>query len=173
MAEIPYSGALINDLEVSSDAPLTEALMEKMAGNSNRSAKMTLKVIVFTANGTLNVPVDVSLLMLEAIGGGGGGLTDNIEPSNSRNGFGGEYGKARLAVTPGSSINVQIGAGGAASSGAMQPGGNTVVGGLTFNGSGSSIRDGLKFNGSYYGRGGSPGQAGFPGIVIATYYSAY
>ena len=60
------------------------------------------------------VPPTVTSLVLEGIGGGGGGGSRNTQ-TLSGGGGGGAYAAATIAVSPGDSFNVTVGAGGAAS----------------------------------------------------------
>jgi len=70
----------------------------------------------FSADGTYNVPEDVSEVVVFAIGGGGGGAGGSPS-SGGRGGGGAGWIHARVAVTPGGSETVQVGVGGTAGSG--------------------------------------------------------
>ncbi len=70
----------------------------------------------FTANGTFVVPAGVTSVTVEAWGGGGGGGGVDGANNSTRAGGGGSGGTftraTNVAVTPGQSINVTVGAGG-------------------------------------------------------------
>ena len=70
-------------------------------------------MITFTAgSGTWTVPAGVNSLEVLVVGGGGGG-----GQQSSGAGAGGMYYASAYAVTPGSSVNVAVGAGGLGGSG--------------------------------------------------------
>lgn len=132
----------------------------------------------YTANGSFVVPALVTTIYVSAVGGGagGGGSGDNNlgnGPTGSC-GSGGGAGESRIkfpvSVTPGATLAVVIGAGGAAGAGSVQgsnnatpggSGGTTSLGGalLALNG-GSAGLGGESANAS--GRNGPSGGAGFP-----------
>ncbi len=78
----------------------------------------------FTSNGSFSVPKGVTQITVECWGAGGRGATMT---SNGRGGGGGggAYARSVISVTPETSYNVTIGAGG---SGATLNGGNTIFG---------------------------------------------
>lgn len=110
MADFPSTVTKLNDQEIQSDAPLTEALMAKMAGNANAFADSGryLKEAYFSANGSFTLPLNAQpFAMLEGCGGGGGG--------GSTGGQGGSSGQCFsrvVALTPGQAYAITIGAGG-------------------------------------------------------------
>ncbi len=69
---------------------------------------------VFTQNGTWTVPAGVTTIYVSGCGGGAGGTSGN---ANNYGGTGGEAGQSTIlqavSVTPGSSLTITIGAGGA------------------------------------------------------------
>ena len=77
-------------------------------------------VIAYTGNGTFNVPAGVTKLYVEAYGGGGGGgganrYTDGYNTIYTVGGVGGlgGYYEGMWGVTPGASISITVGIGGA------------------------------------------------------------
>lgn len=67
---------------------------------------------IFTSNGTFNVPDDVSLLLVEMYGAGGGGARDTTAPFSTCGGEGGTYVSKPIATTGGASFSVAVGIGG-------------------------------------------------------------
>lgn len=118
MADLPSTLQRINDLEVSSDAPITEALLGKMGSSINglidRRARLT--TLTFSANSSWQCPVGVTEVMVIGCGGGGGGGSASLGTPNryGEGGGSGRYGVAVVSVTPGQTYSVTIGAGGAA-----------------------------------------------------------
>ncbi len=88
----------------------------------------------FDRSGTFTVPAGITRLYVEAWGGGGGGTGSTIGAANYRysgsGGGGGGFSKGYITVTPGSSINVTVGAGG----GPTLAGGNSSVEGIVAGG---------------------------------------
>jgi hypothetical protein len=90
----------------------------------------------FTASGTFTVPTGVTKVSVALVGGGGGGTKYNLGndgaspgPSGGRGGV--SY--ANIAVTPGASLSVAVGSGGAGST-AYSGGNGTNGGNSTFQG---------------------------------------
>ncbi len=79
----------------------------------------------FNANGTFIVPPGVTSITVEAWGGGGG--TRNDGTARRGGGGGGAYARSVLAVIPGQSYNVTVGAGGVPAN-PGQSGGNSSFG---------------------------------------------
>jgi hypothetical protein len=77
----------------------------------------------FTANGTFTVPAGITTITVEAWGGGGGGGAATGNPAGGGGGAGGSFVRKVISVTPGQSIPVVVGTGGATS----LAGGNTSV----------------------------------------------
>ena len=74
--------------------------------------------VTFTGTGSWTVPAGVTTVTVEAWGGGGAGGGQNQNSDGGGGGGGGAYAKSTgVAVTPGSSIAVTVGAGGVAVSG--------------------------------------------------------
>lgn len=108
---------------------------------NDNSGRFSIKEVQFTSNGTFTVPNGVTAVELIAVGGGGGGGGGN-DTAAGGGGAGGQVVRRNVNVTPGTTYNVQIGAGGHGGQGATisaadavntQPGG--VGGSTTFGGS--------------------------------------
>ena len=90
--------------------------------NSNSSGSK-----VFVSNGTFNVPLGVTSVIVEAYGAGGGGgggnggfgQAGNYKSYGGGGGASGAYKKIRIDVIPNSTINITIGAGGLGGSGGV------------------------------------------------------
>jgi hypothetical protein len=104
----------------------------------------TPTVVSFNSSTTWTVPSNVSLIDVLVVAGGGGGGLD----VGGGGGAGGLIYKENYAVTPGASVTVTIGAGGAQSNN----GGNSVFGALTAIGGG--------YGGNYAGGNGNSGGSG-------------
>jgi hypothetical protein len=138
MADIPGNIDKLNDIEIASNAPITETLMNKIGANINQLidlAGIASNSQEFTANGVFNVPEGVTSILVEAIGGGGGGA----EGDAGIPGGGGASASREFqlfTVTPLAALSVGIGAGGTggAAAGSQQPsgtaGGNTAIDGF-------------------------------------------
>ncbi len=140
---------------------------------------------VFNSSGTFTVPAGITRIMVELWGaggggGGGGGSTSSSTMGGSGGGAGaGGYVKDILSVTPGASITVTIGIGGAGGQGGQwfnlnhdglpgANGGNTSFGTTTV-GSGNGGNPGTQGTGSGNGNGGSGGAGGnAPGLLGIT-----
>lgn len=84
----------------------------------------TLKTDIITSTQSWTAPAGVTTIELLLVGGGGGGGgTSTTTGHGGGGGGGGGVIQDTLAVTPGTSYTVTIGAGGAAGSGASGPGG--------------------------------------------------
>jgi len=117
--------------------------------------------VKFTSTQSWTVPAGVTQLQIVAVGGGGGGggaSTTGIGSSTGGGGGGGAivYNNA-VAVTPGTSYTITIGAGGTSSStGTSGTGGTTSVGALlTAAGGGGGSRGGGAGSGGSTGSGGT------------------
>jgi hypothetical protein len=121
----------------------------------------------FTASGKFVVPSTVTTILAELYGGGGGGGAE-CGGADGGGGGGGAFTRSVIGVTPGSTLTVQVAAGGAVGSGS--PGNGTA-------GGNSSISDGttkLVFadgggggQGGCDGSGGGAGGAADPGAMIS------
>lgn len=141
------------------------------------STKTVVKSAIFTESGSWTVPANVTSVDVFLFGGGGGaGYTKNVSSGDdSSNGQGGGGGSGRMAkstltVTPGQSIAITIGAGGAvgSSGGRGGNGGTTSFGSLlsaqggSGGGSGTaSLSSAQGGNGGDGGAGGAGGSAGY------------
>jgi len=152
MADLPSGPpAKVNDVEVAQDAPVTEALLNKMGvdlnyliDNIDLYQTVKLKTQLFTANGNFTVPDNTDKVLIIGCGGGGGGGggPGTNTSSGSDGGDGAPIGVYFATVTPAAVISVTIGGGGgggAASGSATgtvgSDGGDTSFGGLvTFKG---------------------------------------
>ncbi len=119
----------------------------------------------FTSTGSSNfsVPSGVTTVDVLVVGGGGCGGGANGQTGSDGGGGGGAGGlvyATSYPVTPGGSVSVTVGAGGAAPNGYGdtngQGGGDSVFGSLTANGGGKGVR-----NGQTAGNGGSGGAGGY------------
>lgn len=155
MADLSKISLPVNDIETQSDAPVSEALMQKFGGDVNFAVAKQMKFQEFNANGTFSVPLDVSVVHIWGIGGGGGGSV-----SSAAGGGSGIFGSRSVAVTPGANVSVVIGGGG----GQGASGGQTSFGSVVFPGgeygqpnvSGGGLASG--------GRGSSPGGPSVSGL---------
>ena len=108
---------------------------------NDNSGRFSIKEVQYTANGTFTVPTGVTAVEVVAVGGGGGGGGGN-DAAAGGGGGGGQVVRRNVNVTPGTTYNVAIGAGGHGGQGAIisatdnvntQPGG--IGGTTTFGGS--------------------------------------
>ena len=97
---------------------------------------------VFASSGTWTCPAGVTTIRARMWAGGGGGGGSGNPGSAASGGGGGQYGEGNIPVTPGTSYNITVGAGGA--------GGGTEANGAA---GGASA-----FSGSFSVGGGQPGQ---------------
>lgn len=169
MADIPGSAVKMNDIEISANAPLTEALFNKMGANINYFIDKTMQEEVFTANGSWTCPPLVTYVWLTMIGGGGGGGSGAVGGSftGGGGGGGGSIFQGVVPVIPGTIYPIIVGAGGAGGAGT---GGNNGSHG------GPSSALGISVLGGYLGGGGTTtgvsGSAGIGGITSKGYRSA-
>lgn len=84
---------------------------------------------VFTSGGTFNVPAGVSKVWVRLLGGGQGGGYANSSASAGSSGASADYVEDVVSVTPGGTVTVTIGSGGA---GASSPGDGTAGGDSSF-----------------------------------------
>ena len=133
------------------------------------STKTVVKSAIFTESGSWTVPANVTSVNVFLFGGGGGaGYTSyTVDGDNSGTGYGGGGGsghmaKSTLAVTPGQSIAITIGAGGArgSSGGTGGTGGTTSFGTLLSAQGGSGGGSGTSTSSSAKGGDGGNGGAG-------------
>lgn len=137
MADLPYNIIKINDIEVSLDAPVTEALFNKLGGAINFLLDKNFRVVEFTTLGPqlFTVPADVNVGAFFGCGGGGGGGsgTTGIDISNlsSTGGSGGAgtdlHSSGFFKFTPGDSLTINVGDGGNANTN----GGDCSISGFT------------------------------------------
>lgn len=119
MADLASVIDKINDVEVSADAPLSEALLEKLGANINGLIDRGLKFDEFTANGSWLAPEGVTEILLIGCGGGGGGggCAGGSRPGG-QGGGGAPLSVRRFTVIPNNIYAVVVGAGGAGGVGA-------------------------------------------------------
>lgn len=120
-----------------------------LAGSSFVSGSTT--VISFTSSGTWTVPAGVNAVEYLVVAGGGGGAIAGGGAGGMRTGT--------LAVTPGSSLTVTVGAGGAA----RANGSNSVFGSITSIGGGAGSDSGTGNTGGSGGGGGYTSGSGGAG----------
>lgn len=106
MADIISARVKINDIEVSNDAPITSALLSKMAGVSNDYIDKVWNLNVYDSSPlAFIVPTDVTLIWVFLVGGGGPGGNGGAVPYGG-SGEGGKRGVVMtvpLIVVPGAS----------------------------------------------------------------------
>ena len=133
------------------------------------STKTVVKSAIYTESGSWTVPANVTSVDVFLFGGGGGaGYTSHTgDNDNNGTGYGGGGGsghmaKSTLAVTPGQSIAITIGAGGArgSSGGTGGTGGTTSFGTLLSAQGGSGGGSGTSTSSSAQGGDGGNGGAG-------------
>ena len=136
------------------------------------STKTTVKSAIYTETGSWTVPANVTSATVFVMGGGGG-AGGNLTYDSSYTSFGGGGGagrlkKQQLTITPGQSITVTIGAGGAAgvdrtgsgSSGGIGSNGGTTSFGTLLSATGGNGGDGGSTPASGGGGNGGAGSAG-------------
>ncbi|HEX8648193.1 MAG TPA: hypothetical protein VF715_14965 [Thermoleophilaceae bacterium] len=101
---------------------------------TNRTAAIDNRYAQFTANGTIVIPDGVTRVRCRAGGGGGGGGGGGSAASTQLQagggGAGGTIAEAQIAVTPGETLTINIGAGGAGGSGGAAGGSAGTDGGV-------------------------------------------
>lgn len=133
------------------------------------STKTTVKSAIYTETGSWTVPANVTSVDV-FIMGGGGGAGGNLTYDTGYTSFGGGGGagrlkKQQLTVTPGQSITVTVGTGGAA--GVDRTGSGSETGGVGSNGGTTSFGTLLSVTGGNGGTGGSVAQGGNGGAGSA------
>jgi len=120
----------------------------------------------FSASGTFTVPAGINYVLVEMWGGGGGGNAYYV-PASQKGGGGGGYIRATVPVTPGQSIPVTVGLGGAGNKGS----GSGATGGASTFGNTLLVAKGgtgglIPYHGGTPGVGGSVtgGILSFPGF---------
>ena len=143
MADIASAISKMNDLEISVDAPLSEAVNTKYGANINGLIdRLSLTEVVLTGSGNWTVPANVTRVLLLGWGGGGSGDAQSGGGiALTAGGQGAPMGIFNLATTPANLIAYAVGAGGAqASVGAGagfatgNPGINSTFGSIVFRG---------------------------------------
>lgn len=129
MADIISDLDKINDIEVAFNAPVTEALFEKIGANINALIDEYFEnVITFTANGTWTCPENKTRILVGACGGGGGGGNSSLgggfaEIRGAGGGAAAAFQFYLLDVVPLTIYNITIGAGGTGPAGRVIGGG--------------------------------------------------
>ena len=72
MADIPGSINKLNDIEIGTDAPLTEALLTKIGANINALIDLFGNVLFIGTSQSWTVPENVTRALIIGWGGGGG-----------------------------------------------------------------------------------------------------
>lgn len=104
-----------------------------MAGSAIHLESKQWTKQVFNSSGTFNVPSGIDTVFVELIGGGGSGASGAATSDTLiTDGRAGDYIFTAVDVTPGASVSVVVGIGGTGvSSGAGNPGGNSIFFGDT------------------------------------------
>jgi hypothetical protein len=137
---------------------------------SLREFSITVNNIVvetFTSSGTFNVPVGKTSVDVLVVAGGGGGGGPGPNPGGG--GAGGLIFRPGFPVTPGGTVSVTVGCGGASApgSGSGVSGQDSVFGTLTAKGGGGGGTPGGRGPGGGGSGGSGGGSAGFPGVPPA------
>lgn len=113
MADIVSAIDKMNDVEIAADAPLSEALLEKIGANINGLIDRGLRFDQFLSNGSWVAPDGVTEVLIIGCGGGGGGAAcAGSSRPGGQGGAGAPLAVSRFTVIPGNSYAVVIGAGG-------------------------------------------------------------
>jgi hypothetical protein len=159
MADLPNTSVKINDIQVSSDSPVTESLLKQIGGDINYlldGYTRTITSTAFTASGSFTVPTGVTRVILFGCGGGGGGGYGDSGFVDGGGGSGAPLSSLILTVVPAAVITVTIGSGGAA--------GNNSDGGR----GGTTSFGSLNFYGGYGGK----RTTGLPGLGLGAHGGA-
>lgn len=120
MANLPNELAKLQIEETEAEQPVSESVIQKAGKSINGLIDRFNSKVEFTTSGSWVVPLDCEQIVVLGCGGGGGGGSggNGVDASNdSGTGGGGGYGAATdfiiAAVTPGSTLTVTIGSGGA------------------------------------------------------------
>ncbi|HEX9980832.1 MAG TPA: PKD-like domain-containing protein [Flavobacterium sp.] len=108
------------------------------------TAQVTTAIFNAPANGTFNIPAGVTSVTVQAWGGGGGGGGSNSNNAGGSGGGAGGYVSGTFTVTPLTSFNYTVGAGGTGTTNAGTAGSATTLTGavtLTANGGSGGIRN--------------------------------
>lgn len=107
-------------------------------------------------NHTLTIPSGRSIIFIKAWGGGGGGGGANDSVAAAVGGAGGGYAEGYFGVTPGQTLDISVGVGGASGIANPSPGQNGGNGGIT----GVAIQGGATLVSASGGTGGGAGISG-------------
>ncbi|WP_052122265.1 GEVED domain-containing protein [Flavobacterium suncheonense] len=123
----------------------------------------TTQTFTTLGNGSFTVPCDVTSITVECWGGGGSGGGQGNNNAQAGGGGGGAYARSTVAVTPNTTINFFVGAGGAQTASGNTNGNNGEN--TTWNTNQVVAQGG--FGGAYTGAGGNGGTvAGSTGTVV-------
>ena len=165
------SGAVISGTPdaVGSNTTSTFTIRAKdnASNTSDRQFTITINapsVTSFTSSGTFSVPSGLSSVDVLVVAGGAGGAKSNGNGGGG-GGAGGLIYRPGFAVTPGGTISVTVGDGGAATTDGSPQGSDSVFGTLTAKGGGAGGQHGQAGNsgGSGGGAGRDSGQSGGTG----------
>lgn len=135
MADISSNIDKMNDIEISSEAPLTEALFNKMSANINGLIDSGLSAVFETTTSTtFDIPEDIAKIILESIAPGGSGSGGRVTGGAAGGGGGGSSSQLirSLDVTAAETLTITIPAapaGGSENGGAGIDGGDVTIAG--------------------------------------------
>ncbi|MFH0891862.1 MAG: DUF2341 domain-containing protein [Candidatus Falkowbacteria bacterium] len=117
--------------------------------------------VIFTSSDTFDVPAGVTSITAKVWGAGGGGGGCDNDPADGGNGGGGGFITGTITVTPGETLNIDVGTGGSGGTGGSNQGGDGGGGGGY-----SAVRRGVSYlfvAGAGAGGGGGDDNTAMPG----------
>lgn len=134
MSDIISAIDKMNDVEIAGDAPLTEALLEKIGANINGLIDEGFVITEFNIDGTLTIPTGVGVnlvgFMLIGAGGGAGAGAGTGRGGGGGGGCSGEVKVAFFPCSDGDVFTIDVGTAGVGGTSAQQAGtagGRTTV----------------------------------------------